>query len=117
VADCNESVRLRPGDADMLGNRGLAYLKMKKLDLALADYEAALQANPKNAFSLYGRGIAKRLKGDKAGADGRCRRSKGNKSRHRRGFRALRRAYAVSAASGSFHGIRNRCRDRRHALR
>jgi tetratricopeptide (TPR) repeat protein len=35
VADCNESVRLRPGDADMLGNRGLAYLKMKKLDLAL----------------------------------------------------------------------------------
>ena len=67
--DCNESLRLRPGDGDTLGNRGLVYLKLNKLDLALADYDAALQANPKNAFSLYGRGMAKWLTGDKAGAD------------------------------------------------
>jgi tetratricopeptide (TPR) repeat protein len=68
VVDCNESLRLRPGDGNTLGNRGLAYLKLKKLDLALTDYDASLQANP-NASALYGRGIAKRLRGDKAGAD------------------------------------------------
>jgi tetratricopeptide (TPR) repeat protein len=69
VADCNESLRLLPGDGEALGYRGLAYLKMKRLDLALADYDAALQANPKNAFSLYGRGVAKRLNGHQAGAN------------------------------------------------
>jgi Flp pilus assembly protein TadD len=69
VADCNESLRLRPGDGDTLANRGLAYLKLEKLDLALADYDTAVQANPNNSSSLYGRGMAKWLKGDKAGAD------------------------------------------------
>ena len=54
------------GDAFRI--RGLVYLKLKKLDLALTDYDSALQANPKNAFSLYGRGIAKRWNGDEAGA-------------------------------------------------
>jgi len=68
VADCDESLRLQPSDGDTLGNRGLAYLKLKKLDLALIDFDAALQANHKDASSLYGRGIAKRLKGDEAGA-------------------------------------------------
>jgi hypothetical protein len=44
---------------DALRIRGLVYLKLKKLDLALTDYDAALQANPKNAFSLGGgRGAA-----------------------------------------------------------
>jgi len=36
---------------------------------ALADFDTALRTDPKNAFSLYGRGIAKGLKGDRAGAD------------------------------------------------
>ena len=67
VVDCNEALRLRLGD-DAFSIRGLVYLKLKKLELALTDYDAALQANPKNAFSLYGRGIAKRLSGDEAGA-------------------------------------------------
>jgi hypothetical protein len=39
------------------------------LDRALADFDTALRAEPKNAFSFYGRGITKRLKGDTAGAD------------------------------------------------
>jgi tetratricopeptide (TPR) repeat protein len=69
MADCNESLRLRPGDGNTLGTRGLVYLKLKKLDLALADYDTALQADPKDAFSLYGRSIAKRLNGDEAGAN------------------------------------------------
>ena len=69
VADCNEALRLRPGDGDALGNRGLAYLKLRELDRALADFDAALQANPKDASALYGRGMAKRLNGDKIGTD------------------------------------------------
>jgi tetratricopeptide (TPR) repeat protein len=67
VVDCNEALRLRLGD-DAFSIRGLVYLKLKKLELALTDYDSALQANPKNAFSLYGRGIAKRWNGDEAGA-------------------------------------------------
>jgi tetratricopeptide (TPR) repeat protein len=46
LADCDESLRLQPSDGDTLGNRGLAYLMLKKLDLALIDFDAALQANP-----------------------------------------------------------------------
>jgi tetratricopeptide (TPR) repeat protein len=38
VVDCNEALRLRPGD-DALRIRGLVYLKLKKLDLALTDYD------------------------------------------------------------------------------
>jgi hypothetical protein len=45
-----------------------ALVKLKKLDLALIGFDAAQQANPRYASSLYGRGIAKRLKGDEAGA-------------------------------------------------
>jgi tetratricopeptide (TPR) repeat protein len=57
------------GNGNTLGSRGLVHLKLKELDSALADYDAALKADSKNAFSLYGRGMAKRLKADKAGAD------------------------------------------------
>jgi hypothetical protein len=48
---------------------GLVYLKTKNAAAAIADYDAALQAHPKNASSLYGRGVAKGLNGDKAGGD------------------------------------------------
>ena len=37
------------------------------LDLALADYEAALVINPQYAAALYGRGIIRRRNGDPAG--------------------------------------------------
>jgi Flp pilus assembly protein TadD len=69
VADCNESLRLRPDDGNTLDSRGFAYLKWEKADLALADYDAALRADPRSDSSLYGRGMARQLKGDKAGAD------------------------------------------------
>ena len=69
MADCGESLRLRPGEAGALSACGLVHAKLKELDLALADYDAALRVDPKNAFCLYGRGMAKQLMGDKAGAD------------------------------------------------
>ena len=32
---------------------------MKDYDRSIADYDASLKINPKNAWSLYGRGIAR----------------------------------------------------------
>jgi hypothetical protein len=37
--------------------------------LATADYDAALRINPRDPYSLFGRGIAKRMKGDLSGGD------------------------------------------------
>ena len=67
LADCNESLRLKP-DPNTLDSRGLVYLKSGKFDAAIADYDGALKENPKMSGSLYGRGIAKQKKGDNAGA-------------------------------------------------
>jgi tetratricopeptide (TPR) repeat protein len=50
-------------------NRGFAYLKLKQLDKAIADYDNALRLEPKQAASLYGRGLAKQKKGDQAGGN------------------------------------------------
>ena len=51
-----------------LASRGLAYLKLKQPDQAIADYDAALKLTPQSASSLFGRGVAKRMKGDSTGA-------------------------------------------------
>ena len=53
----------------MLYSRGLAYLKSGDYQKSIADYDAALNLNPKNAYSLHGRGIAKQKKDDAAGAE------------------------------------------------
>jgi tetratricopeptide (TPR) repeat protein len=47
----------------------LIYLKMGQLDAAIDDYNTALRFDPKLANALYGRGLAKLKKGDKAGSD------------------------------------------------
>ena len=67
--DCNEALRLRPGDGDTLNSRGLVQLKLEAFDLSVADYSAAIAQNPKDASSLYGRGIAKLKSGDSTGGD------------------------------------------------
>jgi tetratricopeptide (TPR) repeat protein len=67
LADCDESLRLRPDDADASNNRAFTYLKLGRLDDAIRDYDRALRLDPKIASSLYGRGLAKLRKGDAAG--------------------------------------------------
>lgn len=47
-----------PRDPDILDSRGLVYLRLGRLDDAIADYDAALRHDPKMPTSLYGRGIA-----------------------------------------------------------
>jgi tetratricopeptide (TPR) repeat protein len=68
LSDCNESLRIRPNSTDTLDSRGFAYLKLYRLDDAVVDFKAALEINSKLASSLYGRGLAKLMKGDRVGA-------------------------------------------------
>jgi len=69
LADCNESLRLDPGAAAFFNTRGLVQLKLGAFDRAIADYGAAIAKRPKDANSLYGRGVAKLKSGDRAGGE------------------------------------------------
>jgi tetratricopeptide (TPR) repeat protein len=69
LSDCDDAVRLAPNNASMVGSRGFVYLRLDRLDEAIADYDAALKINPKQVGALYGRGLAKRKKGDQVGGD------------------------------------------------
>ncbi|PYN13759.1 MAG: hypothetical protein DME05_17660, partial [Candidatus Rokuibacteriota bacterium] len=62
-------LRLQPKSAEALDSRGLTYLKLGRLDRAIADYDAALHLDRKYAHALYGRGLAKRKTGDHSGAE------------------------------------------------
>src|SRR6516165_10838638 len=57
LADCNEA----------LDSRGFVFLKMTNFDAAVSDYDAALRINPKLAFALYGRGLARLKNEDPSG--------------------------------------------------
>jgi hypothetical protein len=58
-----------PNDPNGLDRRGFLYLRLGRLDEAIADCDAALKINPKLAGSIYGRGPSKRKKGDQGGGD------------------------------------------------
>ena len=63
LIDCDEALKLRPGDPSILDSRGLTYLRSGELDRALADYNAALRVRPDSAWTLYGRGLVELRKG------------------------------------------------------
>ena len=90
LADCNKALQFEPNDAttydshgfislkigpresylaETYDSRGLIYLKMGQFDSAIDDYSSALRFEPKLASALYGRGLAKRKKGDSSGAN------------------------------------------------
>ena len=58
-----------PNYGDALDGKGVIHLKLKQTDIALAEFEAAVKSNARDAWALYGRGLAKRRKGDNAGGD------------------------------------------------
>jgi tetratricopeptide (TPR) repeat protein len=67
VADCTKVLKLN-NVANTFENRGFIFLKRGEFDLAIADYEAGLRLDPPNkADFLYGRGFAKKKKGDASG--------------------------------------------------
>src|SRR5205823_6178100 len=61
--DCNHALRLQPHTAAFLDSRGLVRLRMGDWDRAVAAYDEAVKLEPRRAWSLYGRGVAKRHKG------------------------------------------------------
>ena len=48
---------LDPNNAEALSNRGQIYRQTRKLDLALADYNRAIEIDDKNADAYLGRGL------------------------------------------------------------
>jgi tetratricopeptide (TPR) repeat protein/predicted aspartyl protease len=81
LADCNHALDLTPYAPDVTGHlmrepladypdihdsRGLVYLRLGSPDDAIHDYDSALRVNPRMPRSLYGRGLAELLLGEKA---------------------------------------------------
>jgi tetratricopeptide (TPR) repeat protein len=60
------ALSIQPSCANALHTRGFVNLKIGQPNGAIADYDAALRINPRQASSLYGRGIAKIRGGDVA---------------------------------------------------
>jgi tetratricopeptide (TPR) repeat protein len=67
LADCNEALRLRPDDTAVFLLRGDANFALARSEQAAADFDASLRQDAKNAWALYGRGMAKMKTGDAAG--------------------------------------------------
>ncbi len=68
LADCDESLRLKPKMPAVLDSRALVYLRLGNYDKSIADYIAALKRRPNEAWSLYGLGLAQLHKGQQAEA-------------------------------------------------
>ena len=67
--DCNESLRLRADDAPTLDSRGFTCLKLGQFNNSIADYDAAIALDPRQAESYFGRGVAKLKVGNLAGGN------------------------------------------------
>jgi len=63
LADCNRALSIadkrNPNYGHLFENRGLLELRQANYEKAISDFDAALKTMPKNAFALYGRGVAK----------------------------------------------------------
>ena len=68
IRDFGESLELRPNDAKVLAYRGWQYLFADSPKLALDDFEAAIKLAPADGDAFNGRGTARVLRGDHAGA-------------------------------------------------
>ncbi|WP_374943534.1 tetratricopeptide repeat protein [Sphingomonas sp.] len=66
LADCDAALKMAPDVAGFLDSRGLALLRLGRLDAATADYDRALAKSPDLAGSRFGRAVAWARKGDKA---------------------------------------------------
>ena len=69
LADCDAALKKGPRTSSMLDSRGLVLLRMGQYDAAIDTYDDAIRLQPKSAWSLYGRGVAKHRKGLKAEGD------------------------------------------------
>jgi tetratricopeptide (TPR) repeat protein len=67
LGDCDQALKIKADQPDVLDTRGFINLRLGKIDDAIKDYDAALKLDPKLAGALYGRGVAKMKKNDRAG--------------------------------------------------
>jgi tetratricopeptide (TPR) repeat protein len=63
MADCNAALRLAPQSSEARASRAFVYLKSKRFEDAVRDYDAVLAVR-EDPYSLFGRAVAKRMKGD-----------------------------------------------------
>ena len=56
--DCDEALKLSPGNIDALDTRGFIQLKLGDFKTAINEYNASLQIDANHARALYGRGLA-----------------------------------------------------------
>ena len=71
------------GFAKAFVNRGNIHQSTQQYDLALADYSAAVQLDPKDAYSLYSRGLDHAGSGPGGGGGGGYRQGEGDRAGHR----------------------------------
>jgi len=69
LADCNEALRLSPGNLGTRASRAFVFLKMTHFDAAVSDFDAVLHSEPKQPFGLYGRGLARMRNEDPSGEE------------------------------------------------
>jgi tetratricopeptide (TPR) repeat protein len=72
VKDCDEALKAPPNPiaaSTFLDSRGLALLRLGRLDEAITDYTKALEARPDQPTSLFGLAVAHARKGDLAKAE------------------------------------------------
>jgi tetratricopeptide (TPR) repeat protein/predicted aspartyl protease len=66
LADCNKALSIgdkkNPSYGHLFADRGLLELRQANYEKAISDFDAALKTLPKDAFALYGRGVAKMRK-------------------------------------------------------
>jgi tetratricopeptide (TPR) repeat protein len=66
---CQQSIAENSHDIGQYDSLGFVHLRMKQWDKAIADYNKSLDSRDDLTLSLYGRGVAKRAKGDIAGGN------------------------------------------------
>jgi tetratricopeptide (TPR) repeat protein len=69
LSDCELSLKLRPGQSDAIDSKGLVLYQLGKYQDAVNTFDEALKISPKQAPSLFVRGLAKRKLGDSPGGD------------------------------------------------
>jgi tetratricopeptide (TPR) repeat protein len=69
LQDFDQAIRLDESFAKAFVNRGNIHQSAHQYDLALADYNVAVELNPKDASSLYSRGLTMRALGQDEAAE------------------------------------------------
>ena len=64
--DCDASLKRGGRVSTVMDSRGLVLLRLGRIDDAIAQYDKAIEAQPKAAWAFYGRGLAKLKKGQTA---------------------------------------------------